>query len=198
MKVIAVCAVAMLTVSIVGCTGLVPAKTEVSFDPLTRSVKLYNSKDVAIKLQKAEYHDSSGRGMTLEGLDVQDTASTAAVANAVQMQRVTDQIEQHGKNIAMALQGISNIASQIMPFTASAPSGGTSLDTQWGSLSRNAADPNAIAAYYAYLAQIRGQAAAPTAATGPTIADVLAAVKTIGERVDKLEAVKEPKSAVPQ
>ena len=96
-----------------GCAWIKPT-TQVSVNPLTRTISIYNTKDVDLAIEGFEVSwDNKSGTIELEKIVVSDKASSVIDANVKQMLAFTEQQRAANEGIAAALAGIRDIVDEL-------------------------------------------------------------------------------------
>jgi len=98
---------------ITGCAMITP-HTQVGFDPVSRTVTFYDSKDNSIIVKNMTY-DPEG-GFTLEELTIDNKSTPVIEANVQQMLAFVEQQKAANEGIIAFMGGLANIVGQLTPL----------------------------------------------------------------------------------
>lgn len=111
----------LLTVAVIagGCAMIKPT-TEVKVDPMSKSVSLYNTKDVDLHVDNVQ-GKSGDSSFSIDNLTVSDKSSPVIKENVQQMLAFVEQQKAANEGIAISLAGVSNIIRELIPYLQLTP-----------------------------------------------------------------------------
>ena len=91
-----------------GCAFIRPT-TQVGVNPFTRTVEVYNTKDVDISVGHVEAITKDGGSLTLDDLVISDKASPVIEANVGQMLAFVEQQKAANEGIRIVMQNLADV-----------------------------------------------------------------------------------------
>jgi len=121
-----------------GC-GLIDPTTKIQFSPLTRTISIYNNKDVDLTFEKLDASwTPDGGTLTVKGFLLSDKSSPVIKENVQQMLAFVEQQTAANEGIIGSLNAISDMVRLLTRGMESVLRGsGIQIDTPWGSGSAN-------------------------------------------------------------
>lgn len=117
-----------------GCAFIKPT-TKVTMNPLTRTVGIYNTKDVDLSFDKlaVTWGEKGGGNLAVDNFVVADKATPVIEANVQQMMAFVEQQKAANEGIIGSLQAIASMVNTLArAFETILPGSSISLDTPIG------------------------------------------------------------------
>ena len=103
-------------VSIPGCAFIKP-ETKIGVNPITKTVSVYNTKDVDLTVDRITATTKDGGSLSVENLVISDKASSVIEANVKQMLAFVEQQKAANEGIQIVMTNLAAVIKEAGYFT---------------------------------------------------------------------------------